>query len=207
MVKAQQTKPTLEGTQLKIVQRARNVFQEHGFSGLTTTALATACGVTRRGFYHHFPSKEALFRAAMVAGNQEAQERADWAAQKAMAAGHDALDVLSEWLDTRFGVTRRNVARSRYGADLNETAFRIASDVMIEVSHETNARMAQLIAELQQRGMLKLRDGISPQDAAQLIADGARGVNQERPPIPPSQIGRRYRAITEAILFGCATGR
>jgi len=199
-------KPTLEGTQLKIVQRARNVFHDKGFNGLTTTALATACGVTRRVFYHHFPNKEALFRAMMVAGNQEAQERADWAAQKAMAAHHNALDVLSEWLDARFGVTRRNVARSRHGAELNETAFRIASDVMIEVSHETNARIAQLIGELQERGLLKLRPGISPQDAAHLIADGARGVNQERPPIPPSQIGKRYRAITEAILFGCATG-
>ncbi|MDB5735368.1 MAG: TetR family transcriptional regulator [Alphaproteobacteria bacterium] len=199
-------KPTLEGAQLKIVQRARNVFQEKSFSSLTTTALATACGVTRRNFYHHFSSKEALFRAAMVMGNQEAQERANWAAQKAMAAHHNALDVISEWLDVRFGVTRRNVARSPHGAELNETAFRIGSDIMIEVSHETNARIAQLIDELQRRGALKLRDGVSPPDAAQLIADGARGVNQERPPIPPSQLGKRYRAITEAILFGCATG-
>jgi hypothetical protein len=39
---------------------------------------------------------------------------------------------------------------------------------------------------------------------AAIIGDGARGVNQLRPPVPPDEIAPRYRQITEAILYGSA---
>jgi hypothetical protein len=39
---------------------------------------------------------------------------------------------------------------------------------------------------------------------AQLLADGARGVNQQRPAIPVSQLAERYRNLANAILYGCA---
>jgi hypothetical protein len=52
--------------------------------------------------------------------------------------------------------------------------------------------------------MLQLRKNTTPAEIAQLLADGARGVNQQRPPIPAGQLAPRYRRIAEAILYGCA---
>ena len=78
---------------------------------------------------------------------------------------------------------------------------------MIGVSIQTNVRMTQLIAQLVARKRLALREGFSTHDAERLLADGARGINQERPPIPPSQLKKRYHSMTEAILFGCAASR
>jgi hypothetical protein len=50
--------------------------------------------------------------------------------------------------------------------------------------------------------MLRLRDGVTHADLAQLLADGARGVNQSLPPLPAADLPERYRVMFAAILFG-----
>ena len=172
---------------------------------MTMTALADACGLTRRGLYHHFKNKDEIFRAIIVRSNHEALESSAWAARAMLARGGSALDVVAEWLDIRFGNTRRGVVNSPHGEEMNTMAFRIANDIMIDVSHETHAELARLLDDLAARGLLRLNPGVTTKEAAQLIADGARGVNQARPPIPSGQIAARYRRIAEAILYGCAT--
>jgi AcrR family transcriptional regulator len=193
-----------EPAKLKLIQRARLLMRERGFAVLTMTEIAGHCGVTRRGLYHHFRDKEEVFRDMVRLENLEAFEAGEWAAQKAMARGMNALDVLAGWLDTRFGTTRRNIVRSPHGDELNELAFRLCSEMLQEVGRESNARLTGLVAELCTRGLLKLKPGVTEQEVAQLIADGARGVNQMRPRIPAGQIAARYRRIAEAILYGCA---
>jgi AcrR family transcriptional regulator len=193
-----------DSPRLKVIQRARAAFFREGYSRMTMTALADACGLTRRGLYHHFKNKDEVFRAIVVRGNQEAFESSAWAARAMLARGGSALDVVAAWLDARFGDVRRTVSSSPHGAELNATAFQIANDIMIEVSLETNAELGRLIEELVGRDLLRLKPGVTPQETAQLIGDGARGVNQARPPIAPGQIAARYRRIAEAILYGCA---
>jgi AcrR family transcriptional regulator len=196
---------TADSPRLKVIQRARAAFFREGYSRMTMTALADACGLTRRGLYHHFKNKDEVFRAIIVRGNQEAFESGEWAARAMLARGGSALDVVAEWLDTRFGNVRRIVSSSPHGEEMNAMAFKIASDIMIEVSHETQAELVRLLDDLAARGLLRLRPGLTTQETAQLIGDGARGVNQARPPIPAGQIAARYRRIAEAVLYGCAT--
>ncbi len=194
----------IDGTSLKILQKIRDIFLAQGYYAPTMTGIAEACGLTRRALYHHFHSKEELLRGLLVLGNREARDRADWAAQKALARGGGALDIVAEWLDSRFGDTRRAIGRTPHGKELNEAAFSIANDIMIEVSRETNTRLAALLDELCRQGKLALNPGRTTAEVAQIIGDGARGVNQQRPPVPPSEIAPRYRSITQAILYGCA---
>ncbi|HEY4078877.1 MAG TPA: helix-turn-helix domain-containing protein [Rhizomicrobium sp.] len=193
-----------DGARTRIVRRANDAFLSHGFSDLTMSQLAEMCGLTRRALYHHFSSKEDVFRAAIRLNNVVAFEEGDTAARTALAQGADAQEVIFHWLDARFGNVRRIIAASPFGRELNETAFRVASDIMIEVSHETNRRLAELISDLCARGLLTLRPGATAEKTGRLIGDGARGVNQARPSIPGGQIAQHYRDITEAILFGCA---
>lgn len=192
-----------DGVKLKILQRARKLFGAHGYTPVTITMLADGCGLTRRALYHHFRGKEEIFRAILIYANVEALAEADWAAQKAMARDASALEVVWEWLDARFGTTRRSLGRNPHGEDLNNTAFSLANDIMIEVSHETHARLGALLDQLAERGKLTLKSDFSVAHLAQVISDGARGVNQQRPPVPVAEFANRYRAITEAILFGC----
>lgn len=193
-----------DGTRLKIVQKMLELLIGHGYHALTMTGIADACGLTRRALYHHFHTKEDLLRAVVVLGNRQARDNADWAAQKEMARGAGALDVISEWLDSRFGNTRRAMGRTPHGEELNQIVFQVCHDIMIEVSRETNARLTALLDELCRRGALTMKAGKTTAVLAEVIGDGARGVNQLRPPVPPNQIASRYRRITEAILYGTA---
>jgi len=166
--------------------------------------LAELCGISRRALYHHYSSKEEVFRATLRLNNAIALEAGDAAAAAALARGEGPVDVIAAWLDTRFGGTRRDIGGSPHGRELNDIAFRLGMDVIIEVSHESNRRIAELVSTLQTQGKLRLRDGVSLQKAARLIGDGARGVNQARPPVPNELIAQHYRDIAEAVLFGCA---
>jgi AcrR family transcriptional regulator len=193
-----------DGTWLKIVQKVRDLFLSQGYHALTMTGVSDACGLMRRALYHHFHSKEALLRAVLVLGNRQARDTADWAAQKALARDASALDVVTEWIDSRFGNTRRAIGRTPHGEELNQVAFSTCNDIMIEVSRETNMPLAALLDELCRRGKLTLNPGRTAAQVGAIIGDGARGVNQLRPPVPPGEIAPRYRQITEAILYGRA---
>lgn len=58
------------------------------------------------------------------------------------------------------------------------------------------AKLAALIVELEQQGILRVRSGVSPEDLAQRLADGARGTNQSLAPIAPDQLHLRYRGLS-----------
>ncbi|CAN5483353.1 TetR/AcrR family transcriptional regulator [soil metagenome] len=50
-----------------IIRAVRQVFAEKGFHGTTTRELARAAGVSEALLFKHFPNKEALFAAMMMA--------------------------------------------------------------------------------------------------------------------------------------------
>ncbi len=68
-------------TRARIVESARVLFNRRGFDAVSIDDVMKGAGLTRGGFYHHFPSKESLYAAAVssfVSCNpfNERQERA-----------------------------------------------------------------------------------------------------------------------------------
>jgi AcrR family transcriptional regulator len=51
----------------EVALAALPVFLEHGYAGTSMATLARATGLHKSSLYHHFPSKEALFLAALTA--------------------------------------------------------------------------------------------------------------------------------------------
>lgn len=49
-----------QATRKRIVECARRLFNRKGFSDVSVNAIMDAAGLTRGGFYNHFPSKDAL---------------------------------------------------------------------------------------------------------------------------------------------------
>lgn len=49
----------------RIIEAAVAAFGTSGFENATLTDIATACGVSRQGLLHHFPSKEDLLTAVL----------------------------------------------------------------------------------------------------------------------------------------------
>lgn len=59
-----------QATRKRIVECARRLFNRKGFSDVSVNAIMDAAGLTRGGFYNHFPSKDALYVEAMIAYGQ-----------------------------------------------------------------------------------------------------------------------------------------
>ncbi len=187
-----------------LADRVRQAFLDFGYEQLTMSGIARVCGLTRRGLYHHFSNKEEAFRHFLRVANEQSVRRGMAAGRAALEAGSGAGDILGETMDSRYGDTRRLLATSPHALEINDQAFRRAGDLMIESAVDFHRQLADFLAELAHRGKLALKPGIDVENLAQMLADGARGVNQSRPPVPPDGLAGRYRRMCEAILYGCA---
>jgi len=180
----------------------RKAFTERGYEKLTMGEIADYCGFTRRALYHHFSNKEEAFRFSMRYDNERLIAKGLAAARELMWTGADAVDILTEMLDVRYGETRRLIATSPFVLELNDHGFRRGRDVMIWAATEFQKQVAELLAEMAKHGLFKLREGGTYEELAQIICDGARANNQALPPIPIEQLPARYRAMTRALLYG-----
>jgi TetR/AcrR family transcriptional repressor of nem operon len=52
-------------TKTKLIDAARDLIRTKGYAATTVDDLCAAAGVTKGGFFHHFPSKEHLAKAAI----------------------------------------------------------------------------------------------------------------------------------------------
>lgn len=180
----------------------RKAFYERGYEKLTMGEIADYCGFTRRALYHHFSNKEEAFRFSMRYDNERQVEKGLAAAREVMWTGADAVEIITQMLDVRYGDTRRLLMKSPFALELNDQAFRRGRDVMIWTATEFQKQVAALLVEMEERGLFRIRAGMTPEELAQIICDGARANNQALPPIPIDQLPSRYRATTKALLYG-----
>lgn len=76
-----------ERTRAVILELATQAFAERGYAGVALEDLVAEAGLTRGALYHHFGSKQALFRAVLEA----AQARVARAVEVAAAGARDPL--------------------------------------------------------------------------------------------------------------------
>ena len=69
-------------TRTALLAAARDLFASQGFAGTSRDEIAARAGVTRGALYHHFASKEALFRAVVEQLEAELGARIMAAAEK-----------------------------------------------------------------------------------------------------------------------------
>ncbi len=188
-----------------LLQRVNQAFLDYGYSGLSMVMMARACGFTQRALYYYFNNKEDAFRAMINYRNEEAIALGREAGKAMRAKGGNALDILAEVLDIRYGDTRRRVIRSPHTVELNAEAFKRCRDLMIQSAIDFQDKLEALIVDLQKDRMLKLNGRFTPAQIAQALADGGRAVNQALPPIEAEDFKGRYRQMCEMVLYGCAT--
>jgi AcrR family transcriptional regulator len=78
----------------RIIDAAMTVFRRHGFRRSSIEQAAEAAGLTRQALYHHFDSKEALFRAVVERVYQTALAAEIAAAEAKEKAGGGLADIL-----------------------------------------------------------------------------------------------------------------
>ena len=59
------------GTRNTILEKAKSLFIEHGYRGLSMREIAEKVGVSKPALYYHFKDKEELFCAVLNSGLEE----------------------------------------------------------------------------------------------------------------------------------------
>jgi AcrR family transcriptional regulator len=85
----------------RILEAAMLVFRRHGFRRSSIEQAAEAAGLTRQALYHHFDSKEALFRAVIERLYQNSLVAEIAAADAREKAGGSLADILVTQITAR----------------------------------------------------------------------------------------------------------
>src|SRR5689334_2735989 len=75
----------------QLLERAVELFGEHGYDELSMAAFARAAGISKPLLYHYFPSKRDLFEAALTQAAEEHLAR--------VAPDTDSLDAYLDWIE------------------------------------------------------------------------------------------------------------
>jgi AcrR family transcriptional regulator len=188
-----------------LMQKVELAFLAHGYEGMTMITLAKEIGMSRRSVYNYFHDKQEAFRAVVRWGNAANIAKGQMAAAAAKAEGASALEVLVAFMDARFADTRRAASTSPYAVELAEQVFRRCRDILVDVAVTGQERLAEILIDLQESGLVQWRPGYSPALLSQFFHDAVRGVNQTLPPRPAVSLPDRYREIFTALLGGVAT--
>jgi AcrR family transcriptional regulator len=97
-----------EATRAALMNVARELFSERGYSGVGTEEIVQNANVTRGALYHHFTDKKELFRA--VHEQLEAETAANVADVLAKADAGDPLELLRIGARTFLDHTTHSVA-------------------------------------------------------------------------------------------------
>ena len=88
-----------EETRLTLLKAARAAFIERGYGPTSTPEIVSAAGITRGALYHHFPDKQALFRAVIAQEMSDVASAIDVAAAHSPDAGSALAVGMSAYLD------------------------------------------------------------------------------------------------------------
>lgn len=80
----------------KILEGAEHLILARGFSAMTVEAVCESAGITKGGFFHHFPNKEALGDAVIAKFWNDAEERQITASYRELT---DPVKFLEGYLD------------------------------------------------------------------------------------------------------------
>jgi AcrR family transcriptional regulator len=185
-----------------LLSRLREAFLARGYEAITMIELARLVGLSRRMLYNHFSNKTEAFRYMLWHDGEVAIANGLAAGEEMLDARQAPLEIFVRIMDLRFAQNRRVLMQSPHALEINDKAFRLARDIQVGQARLFQGKLAALIAEMEERGLLALRKGTSPAALAQMLCDGARGSNQTLPPIPIEQLPERYRLILGAILYG-----
>ncbi|MCE9573415.1 MAG: TetR/AcrR family transcriptional regulator [Deltaproteobacteria bacterium] len=180
--------------QQAILAAAALVFARYGFKKTSMDDLARAVGLSRQGLYLHFPTKEALFKAAML--GVEATMRA--AGRAALA---DEAAPIEDRLLAMFEAVEGQIVGQiavEHMTELLETATALLGPVLVE---RTEAIVAEVARALRAAGvMARWKDGTTAKDLAEHLCATSYGIKHR------VATREEYRArMRLAIRLACAT--
>jgi AcrR family transcriptional regulator len=170
----------------RILDAAMAVFRRHGFRRSSIEQAADTAGLTRQALYHHFNSKEALFRAGIERLHEDALATEIAAANAAEKAEGSLADILVAGVTARL---RRFIASfdgSPHIEELFSEHLLQARDLYQKYAGLYAAHGAATIERVCRKQRLVLVDGMTSQKLAQCVEMAINGAKSMHPGMQPA---------------------
>jgi AcrR family transcriptional regulator len=167
-------------TRDRILDSAAKVFAQYGFRLASMEHVAQECGLTRQALYHHFDSKEALFRAVVEAVHEGALEAERAATAHEEQAGKGLADIVVAQLQARYRYLLDRLKGSAHAEELMSEHQRQTGDLYQRFAGEKFSLIVGTIERVAAANKLTLRSGLTPAKLARCIELAARGVGPEK---------------------------
>src|SRR6516162_5111406 len=153
----------------RILDSAAKVLGQYGFRLASMELVAQECGLTRQALYHHFDSKEALFRAVVEAVGAGALEAERAAALREERAGKGLTDIMVAQLQARYRYLFERLEGSAHAEELLSEHLRQTGDLLQRFASEKFALIVGTIERVCAANRLTLRNGLTAAELARCI--------------------------------------
>jgi AcrR family transcriptional regulator len=185
----------------RILDSAAKVFAQYGYRLASMELVAQECGLSRQALYHHFDSKEALFRAVVKAVGAGALEAERAAAVREERAGKRLADILVAQLEARYRYLLDRLKGSAHAEELMSEHQRQTRDL-----HQTFIdQKFKLIVETIERACAAdkaiLRGGLTAAELARCVELAAHGFGLRKADADPfADLARSIRLLVAGAV-------
>jgi len=188
----------------RILDAAMRVFRRHGFRRSSIEQAAEEAGLTRQALYHHFSSKEALFRGAIERLYEQALAAEAAAARAAEEADRDLAAVIVAEIGARLGVLFAELEGSPHLDELFSEHLAQARDLYQTYSARFGDEVAGTIARVCRARKLKLVGGVTVEELARCVEMAIHGTKSAYPSMQPADAFLKQLAMMLRMLIAGA---
>jgi AcrR family transcriptional regulator len=170
----------------RILDAALRVFRRHGFRRSSIEQAAEEAGLTRQALYHHFSSKEVLFRAVIARLYERALAAEMAAAEAEEHAGHGLAEILVAEVSARLRLVLTSLEGSPHTEELFSEHLAQTPDLYHTYAARYAEQVAATIARVRRNQELTLDKGITPRALARLIEMAVHGTKSAYPSMLPA---------------------
>ncbi len=170
----------------RILDAAMRVFRRYGFRRSSIEQAAEEAGLTRQALYHHFSSKEALFRGAIERLYEQALAAEVAAAKAAEDADRDLADIVVAEISARLGVLFTELEGSPHLEELLSEHLAQARDLYQTYSARFGDEVAATIERVCRARKLKLVGGVTVEELAGCVEMAIHGTKSAYPSMQPA---------------------
>ena len=187
----------------RILDAAMLVFRRQGFRRSSIEQAAEAAGLTRQALYHHFKSKEALFRAAIERLHENALAAEIAAGTATEKAGGGLADILIAEITARIGQLIAPLEGSPHIEELFSEHLVQARDIYQKYAAHYAAQLTTTIERVCRKQGLALK-GMTAPDFARCVEMAFHGTKSAYPAMQPADAFLRDFGIMVRTLVAGA---
>ena len=191
------------GPRDRILDAAKLVFRRQGFRRSSIEQAAEAAGLTRQALYHHFESKEALFRAVIERLHENALSAEIAAADAAEKAGKNLAEILIAEVVARLKQLIAPLEGSPHIEELFSEHLLQARDLYQKYAAHYAGQLAATTERVCRKQNLALKD-MTARDFARCIELAFNGTKSAYPGMQPADAFLRDLSIMVRTLVAGA---